>query len=53
MPFDKNLWGNPTKKGEKAMLKEAAASSGQSMAQYLIQAVNERAGKQLLTPSDK
>ena len=41
------------KKGEKDLLKKEAARNGQSMAQYLIQAVNERAGGQLLTPSEK
>jgi len=40
------------KKGEKAILQDAAKAAGQSMAQYVIQAINERAGKQLLTPSD-
>ena len=40
------------KKGEKALLQNAAKEAGQSMAQYLIQSVNERAGTQLLTPSD-
>ena len=40
------------KKGEKALLQNAAKEAGQSMAQYLIQSVNERAGTQLLTPSE-
>lgn len=39
------------KKGERAMLQEEAKASGQSMSQYLIQAVNDRAGRQILTPS--
>jgi len=41
------------KKGEKAILQEAAAEEGKSMAQYIVQAINEYAGKQLLTPSEK
>lgn len=41
------------KKGEKAILQEAAAEEGKSMAQYIIQAINEYARKQLLTPSEK
>ena len=40
------------KKGEKAVLQNAAKEAGQSMAQYVIQAINERAGVQLLTPSE-
>ena len=40
------------KKGEKALLQDAAKESGQSMAQYVIQAINDRAGYQLLTPSE-
>ena len=39
------------KKGEKDLLKAEAARAGQSLAQYVIQAVNDRAGRQLLTPS--
>ena len=39
------------KKGEKAALQEEARKQGQSMAQYLIQAINQRAERQLLTPS--
>ena len=39
------------KKGERAMLQEEAKSNGQSMSQYLIQAVNDRAGRQILTPA--
>ena len=37
-------------KGEKDALKEEARRAGQSLAQYAIQAINERAGRQLLTP---
>ena len=40
------------KKGEKKMLQNEASTQGMSMAQYLIQAVNNQAGRQLLTPSD-
>ena len=40
------------RKGEKAVLQGAAREAGQSMAQYVIQAINERAGCQLLTPTD-
>lgn len=40
------------KKGERAELKEEAEQQGQSMAQYIIQAVNDRAGRQVLTPSE-
>ena len=40
------------RKGEKAILQQAAKEAGQSMAQYVIQAINERAGQQLLKPSD-
>jgi len=40
------------KKGERAVLQNAAKEAGQSMAQYVIQAINERAGFQLLTPSE-
>ena len=40
------------RKGEKAVLQEAAKKAGQSMAQYVIQAINERACCQLLTPAD-
>ena len=39
------------RKGERDRIKAEASACGQSMAQYLIQAVNERAGKRLLTPS--
>lgn len=39
------------KKGERAMLQEEAKANGQSMSQYLIQAVNNRAGRQILTPA--
>lgn len=40
------------KKGEKALLQEAAKEAGQSMAQYVIQAINDRANRQLLTPAE-
>lgn len=39
------------KKGERAMLQEEAKANGQSMSQYLIQSVNDRAGRQILTPA--
>ena len=39
-------------KGDRATLKEEAEQQGQSMAQYIIQAVNDRAGRQVLTPSE-
>ncbi len=41
------------KKGEKAILQQAANDEGRSMAQYIVQAINEHAGRQLLTPSEK
>lgn len=41
------------KKGERAALQEEAKANGQSMAQYLIHAVNEKAGRQILTPADE
>ncbi len=41
------------KKGERAVLQEEAKANGQSMAQYLIHAVNEKAGRQILTPADE
>lgn len=40
------------RKGEKTILQNAAKEAGQSMAQYVIQAINDRAGFQLLTPSE-
>lgn len=40
------------KKGERALLQEEAEKHGQSLTQYLIQAVNERAGTRILTPSN-
>ena len=40
------------KKGERAALKVEADRVGQSMAQYVIQAINDRAGRQVLTPSE-
>ena len=39
------------RKGERDKVKQEAQRCGQSLTQYLIQAVNERAGRQLLTPS--
>lgn len=39
------------KKGERSALQEEAKANGQSMSQYLIQAVNDRAGRQILTPA--
>lgn len=41
------------KKGEKARIQEAAAQAGQSMAQYIIQAINEREDRQIITPAEK
>lgn len=41
------------KKGEKTRIQDAAAQAGQSMAQYIIQAINDREGRQIVTPSDK
>ena len=41
------------KKGQKALLQRAAKEAGQSMAQYIVQAINDRAGNQILTPTDK
>jgi len=38
-------------KGDRASLKDAAEEAGESMAQYIVNAVNERAGRQVLTPS--
>ena len=40
------------RKGERAELRAAADSEGLSMAQYLIRAVNEHAGRQVLTPTE-
>lgn len=40
------------KKGEKTILQKAAKQAKQSMAQYIIQAINEHAGMQLLSPTD-
>lgn len=40
------------KKGERAALKAEADKAGQSMAQYIIGAVNDKAGRQVLTPSE-
>lgn len=41
------------RKGEKAILQQAANDEGRSMTQYIVQAINEHAGRQLLTPSEK
>lgn len=40
-------------KGEKALIQDEAEKEGLSLAQYLVQAVNEHAGQQVLTPSSK
>lgn len=40
------------KKGERDLIKQLAESNGQSMAQYIIQAINVRAGMKLITPSN-
>ena len=39
------------KKGEKDIIKAAAEKAGQSLAQYIIQAINDREGYQMITPS--
>lgn len=39
-------------KGDLDALRAEAASIGQSMAGYVIQAVNEYAGRQILTPAE-
>ena len=39
------------KKGEKDIIKAAAEKAGQSLAQYIIQAINDREGYQMVTPS--
>ena len=41
------------KKGDRDRLKTEAETQGQSMAQYVVQAVNDRAGYQVLTPAEK
>ena len=41
------------KKGDRDRLKAEAETQGQSMAQYVVQAVNDRAGYQVLTPAEK
>lgn len=41
------------KKGERAVLQQAAKDSGLSMAQYIIKAINTFADRQVLTPADK
>lgn len=40
------------KKGDRDRLKAEAETQGQSMAQYVVQAVNDRAGYQVLTPAE-
>ena len=40
------------KKGEKLALQTAAKQAKMSMAQYIIQAINEYAGMQLLSPAE-
>lgn len=40
-------------KGERANVQAAADAAGISMRQYIIEAINDHAGKQLLTPSTK
>ena len=41
------------KKGDRDRLIAEAETQGQSMAQYVVQAVNDRAGYQVLTPAEK
>ena len=41
------------KKGEKANIQEAARQSGQSMAQFIVKAINTAAGRQIITPAEK
>ena len=41
------------KKGERALVKQLADEAGQSLTQYLIQAINQRAGRQVITPSNQ
>ncbi|MBR3874142.1 MAG: hypothetical protein IKJ26_08220 [Clostridia bacterium] len=38
-------------KGDRASLKAAAEQAGESMAQYIVNAVNQRAGRKVMTPS--
>lgn len=40
-------------KGEKAIIQAAAARAGLSMAQYIISAINEKEGRQIITPAEK
>lgn len=40
------------RKGERAIIQEEAELQGMSLAQYMIQAVNSHAGRELITPSD-
>ena len=41
------------KKGEKDAIKQEAARQGLSLAQYLTEAINEKAGRQVVTPAGK
>lgn len=41
------------KKGERALVKQLADEAGQSLTQYLIQAINQRAGRQVVTPTSQ
>ena len=41
------------RKGERDLLKAEADKNNLSMTQYIIQAVNNQAGMQLLTPAEK
>lgn len=41
------------KKGEKDKIKAEAEKHGLSMAQFITEAINEKAGKQIITPSGK
>lgn len=40
------------RKGEMSVLRDTAKANGQSMAAYIIDAINEKAGQQILTPSE-
>lgn len=41
------------RKGERDVLKTEAAACGLSLTQYVVQAINEKAGRQILTPSNQ
>ena len=41
------------KKGERALVKQIANEAGQSLTQYIVQAINERAGRQIITPTSQ